>query len=93
MAVRISDSNMLFPAPLVVPGTSRFDQFLTLTSKLHAIADDSPQDTDSKTQLLKCLQLLKTFLATDLHNTICQRLHQPGIVPLPMPVTISWVGS
>ena len=69
MSIRISDSIILYPAPLVAPGASRLDQLLSLTSKLHALADGTAQDPASKTQLLEGLQLLKKFLANDPHNT------------------------
>jgi hypothetical protein len=69
MSICISDSIILFPAPLVAPGASSFDQLLSLTAKIHDIADRSVQDPASKTQLLEGLQLLKNFLAADPHNT------------------------
>jgi hypothetical protein len=69
MSIRISDSIILYPAPLVVPGASRFDQLLSFTSKLHDIADASDQDPSSKTQLLEALQLLKKFLSEDPHSS------------------------
>jgi hypothetical protein len=47
MKIRISDSIILYPAPLVVPGASRFDQLITLTSQLHDIADTNNHDTAS----------------------------------------------
>jgi hypothetical protein len=55
MSIRISDSIILYPAPLVASGASRLDQVLSLASKLHDIADDSDQDPSSKTQLLETL--------------------------------------
>jgi hypothetical protein len=67
MSVRISDSIILYPAALVAPGASRFDQLLSLTSNIHAIANKSTQDPTSKTQLLEGLQLL--FLTEDPHPT------------------------
>ncbi len=60
MSICISDSIILFPAPLVAPGASRLDQLLSVTSKPHDIADGSAQEPASKTQLLEGLQLLKT---------------------------------
>ncbi len=63
-SIRISDSIILFPAPLVEPGTSRFDQLLALTEKLVAAAETTTAD-DSRTQLLEALKLLRTFLAKD----------------------------
>jgi hypothetical protein len=52
MSIRISDSIILYPAPLVAPGASRLDQLLSLTSDLHDIADGSNQDPSSKTKPL-----------------------------------------
>ena len=69
MSIRISDSIILYPAPLVVPGASRLDQLLSLTSDLHDIADGSNQDPSSKTKLLEMLQLLKNFLSEDPHSS------------------------
>jgi hypothetical protein len=69
MSIRISESIILYPAPQVAPGASRLDQLLSLTSKLHDIADGSAQDPVSKTQLIETLQLLRKFLAEDPHNT------------------------
>jgi hypothetical protein len=63
-AIRISDSIILFRAPLVEPGASRFDQLLALTEKLAAVADATTVD-DSRAQLQEVLQLLRTFLASD----------------------------
>jgi hypothetical protein len=57
MKIRISDSIILYPAPLVVLGASRFDQLITLTSELNDIAATNNHDTAFKGQLLKCLQL------------------------------------
>ncbi len=68
MSIRISDRIILYPAPLAAPGASRLDQLLSLTSKLHDIADGSDHDPSAKTQLLETLQLLKTFLAEDPHS-------------------------
>jgi hypothetical protein len=63
-SVRISDSIILFPAPLVKPGASRFDQLLALTEKLVATAEITTAD-DSRAQLREALKLLRTFLASD----------------------------
>jgi hypothetical protein len=80
MKIRISDSIILYPAPLVVPGASRFDQLIALTSELNDIAATTNHDTASKHQLLECLQLLKKFLITD--------PHQPVVAPT-IPTTAS----
>jgi hypothetical protein len=68
MSIRISDSIILYPPPLVAPGASRLDQLLSLTSKLHDIADGSVHDHASKTQLLETLQLLQKFYSEDPHT-------------------------
>ncbi len=39
MKIRTTDSIILYPAPLVVPGASRFDQLLAITSNLHDLAN------------------------------------------------------
>ncbi len=49
-SIRISDSIMQFPAPLVEPGASRFNQLLALTEKLLAAAETTTTD-DSRAQL------------------------------------------
>jgi hypothetical protein len=69
MKIRTSDSIILYPAPLVVPGASRFDQLLAITSDLHDLAKKETQDPHTKTHLLECLQLLKKFMADDPHHT------------------------
>jgi hypothetical protein len=63
-SIRISDSIIQFPAPLVEPGASRFDQLLALTDKLVTAAETTTAD-DSRAQLLEALKLLRTFLAED----------------------------
>jgi hypothetical protein len=52
--IRTSDNIILYLAPLVLPGASRFDKLLHLTEKLVGFRD--------------CLQNLKTFLQHDSHN-------------------------
>jgi hypothetical protein len=69
MKIRTSDSIILYPAPLVVPGASRLDQLLAITSDLHDIAEKNNQDPLTKTHLLEYLQLLKKFMAEDPHQT------------------------
>ena len=77
-SIRISDSIILFPAPLVVPGASRFDQLLALTDKV-ATAAESTSSNDARAQLLEALTLLKTFLATDHgHNAITPLTRESG---------------
>jgi hypothetical protein len=48
--IHISDSIILFPAPLVEPGASRFDQMLALTEKI-SVAAETPSTNDSRAQL------------------------------------------
>ena len=74
-AIRISDSIILFPAPLVEPGASRFDQLLALTEKLATVADTTAAN-DSRAQLQDALQLLRAFLASDQERN-------PSIPPTP----------
>jgi hypothetical protein len=69
MKIRTSDSIILYPAPLIVPGASRFNQLLAITSDLHDLAEKEAQDPHTKTHLLECLQLLKKFMAEDSHHT------------------------
>jgi hypothetical protein len=46
-ATRICDSVMFYPAPLVLPGASRFDQLLQLTERLATAAShDQPLYTE-----------------------------------------------
>jgi hypothetical protein len=74
-AIRISDSIILFPAPLVEPGASRFDQLLALTEKLATVADTTAAN-GFRAQLQDALQLLRTFLASDQERN-------PSIPPTP----------
>jgi hypothetical protein len=77
-SIRISDSIILFPAPLVESGASRFDQLLALTEKLAATADTTTVD-DSRAQLQEAIQLLRTFLAGDQeHNPNTPLTPAPG---------------
>ncbi len=59
-SVRISDSIILFLAPLVVPGASRFDQLLALTERISIVAETTDVP-DARAQLFEALALLKTF--------------------------------
>jgi hypothetical protein len=74
-SIRISDSIILYPAPLVEPGASRFDQLLALTENISAAADTTPTH-DARAHLLEALTLLKTFLARDHETNPVPRLHQ-----------------
>ena len=72
---------MFYPAPLVMPGASRFDQLLNLTTRLVDTA--ASRDPDPKTQQLytECLQKLKDFLHEDSPNA--PALSTPH-VPIPV---------
>jgi hypothetical protein len=74
-SIRISDSIILYPAPLVVPGASRFDQLLALTEKISTAAETTSVNC-SRAHLLEALTLLKTFLASDHDNNPAPKLHQ-----------------
>ncbi len=63
-SIRIFDSIILFPAPLVEPGASRFDQLLAVTERIYAAAE-ATSTNDSRAQLFEALALLRTFLASD----------------------------
>ncbi len=65
---------ILYPASLVFPGASRFDQLLALTERLaHAAETHTPHD---QAQLNLCVDSLNTFLTTD---SITQ--HSPAARP------------
>jgi hypothetical protein len=49
---RVSDNIILYPAPLVLPGASRFDQLLALTERLTLAAETHPPD--DRTTLSLC---------------------------------------
>ncbi len=59
---------VFYPAPLVMPGASRFDQLLNLTTRL--VDTTASRDPCPKTQQLytECLQKLKDFLLQDSPN-------------------------
>ncbi len=63
-SIRLSDSIILYPAPLVVPDTSRLDQLLSLTQQLTTCALYPTLDSDLKTKatLDACLIRLHDFL-------------------------------
>ncbi len=57
------DNIILYPAPLVLPRASRFDQLLALTERLaRATETHTPHD---QAQLDLCVDSLNTFLTTD----------------------------
>ena len=80
--IRTSDNIILYPAPLVLPGASRFDKLLQLTEQLAATVSTDYLQTQPATQkeFIDCLQNLKSFLQNDSHNV-------PR--PLPIPITSS----
>ena len=86
-SIRTSDSIILYPAPLVLPGASRFDKLLALTESLADAAAGTtlPEDPDLQLQYRDCLQQLKTFLITDTLVTAppatpvtCSTRHKPS---------------
>jgi hypothetical protein len=60
--IRISDNIILYPAPLVLSGASRFDQLLSLARQLQLSMDTAPCD---QPQFSRCLQQLTQFLNSD----------------------------
>ena len=79
--IRISDNIILYPAPLVLPGASRFDKLLSLTEELAAtVHTDSLSTPTTATDFRECLQKLKSFLQEDSHN---------AAKPPPVPATSS----
>jgi hypothetical protein len=86
-SIRTSDNIILYPAPLVLPGASRFDKLLALTEELTQLGarTAAPTDPDSQELHRYCLQRLKTFLTTDIPNNptapaepiTCSTRHKP----------------
>ncbi len=69
--IRTSDNIILYPAPLVLPGASRFDKLLLLLTEKLAANFDNPSLTANPTaqsEFRDCLHNLKTFLQNDSHN-------------------------
>jgi hypothetical protein len=66
-SIRTSDSIILYPTPLVLPGASCFDKLLSLTVDLANTAFNAalPNDPDLQQQYRDCLQQLKTFFITE----------------------------
>jgi hypothetical protein len=79
-ATRICDSVMFHPAPLVLPGASRFDQFLQLTERLVTTAE-SQQPPEPKDQPLNT-ECSNIFFSPMLPTHPSARLHT---VPYPSP--------
>jgi hypothetical protein len=67
-ASRIYDSVMFYPAPLVLPGASRFDQLLQLTERLVIAAESKSAEPNTLLLYTKRLQKLKDFLLADVTN-------------------------
>jgi hypothetical protein len=67
-ATRICDSVMFNPAPLVLPGASRFDQLLHLTKRLATAAESNLPAPHDQPLYAECLQKLKEFLIADAPN-------------------------
>ncbi len=59
---------MFYPAPLVLPGASRFDQLLQLTERLATAAEKQPPASHDQPLYTECLQKLKEFLLADAPN-------------------------
>ena len=59
----MSDNIILYPAPLVLPGASRFDQLLALTERLTKAAEHSPALPQE--QITACVTNLQAFLTAD----------------------------
>jgi hypothetical protein len=55
----------VYPAPLVLPGASRFDQLLQLTERLVTAAEHHPPAPHDQPVYAECLQKLKEFLLAD----------------------------
>jgi hypothetical protein len=72
-ATRICDSVMFYPAPLVMPGASRFDQLLQLTERLVIAAESNPPEPHSLPLYAECLQKLKDFLLQKLKDNFTTR--------------------
>jgi hypothetical protein len=67
-ATRICDSVMFYPAPLVLPGASRFDQLLQLTERLVIAAESKSPEPNTLPLYTECLQKLKDFFLADVTN-------------------------
>ena len=79
--IRTLDNIILYPAPLVLPGASRFDKLLSFTEELAAtVTTDSLSTPTTATDFRECLQNLKSFLQDDSHN---------AAKPPPVPATSS----
>jgi hypothetical protein len=67
-ATRICDSVMFYPAPLVMPGASHFDQLLQLTERLVAAIESQPPEPNAQPLYTECPQKLKDLLLADVTN-------------------------
>jgi hypothetical protein len=72
---------MFYPAQLVMPGASRFDQLLNLTTRLVDTTASRDPDPTTKKLYTECLQKLKDFLLEDSPNA--PALSTPH-VPIPV---------
>ena len=86
-STRICDSVMFYPAPLVLPGASRFDQLLHLTEQLVTAAEHHPPAPHDQPVYAECLQMLKEFLLPTLPTLPTARLPTPLRLPLRPHVT------
>ncbi len=94
-ATRICNIVMFYPAPLVLPGASGFDQLLQLTERLAIAAESQPPALHDQPLYTECLQKLKTFFSPTLptlpsarlHTTLCPSPHPPGTALAPTSVS------
>ncbi len=78
---RICDSVMFYPAPLVLPGASRFDQLIQLTERLATAAESQAPAPHDQALYTECLQKVKEFPLADAPNA-SERAPAHNIVPL-----------
>jgi hypothetical protein len=67
-ATRICDRVMFYPAPLVLPNASRFEQLLQLTERLVIAAESKSPELDTLPLYTECLQNLEDLLLADVTN-------------------------
>jgi hypothetical protein len=72
---RVSDNIILYSAPLVLPGASRFDQLLALTERL-TLATET-HSIEDQAQLSLCVNSITDFLTSDSLN----KTHRQPVPP------------
>jgi hypothetical protein len=88
---RVSDNIIMYPAPLGLPGASRFDQLLALTERLtlaaeNHSAEDQAQLSLSVNSITRPTQLPKTPRPLDLRSPLPPRPRpRPQLRPQPQP--------